>query len=413
MREVGSIAIYSDLCVSVRCFSSLQELLYSYSGGWFFAIFQKSECLDVSLHKTANQTLDGLTINQFACASVSKEGCSVNEVNVEQKSTGCRKGYKVGFNNYIKCYKKRPEVKAKNNAYMRKYSRTFKSKTQLNLNKSDNLELCKDSENQTNDSVNYVMKRKSEVFSSTDTYHADKQVKRAKLEKKKQYSQKPEVKEKNKLYMRNYRLQKKITTEAPGCLKNGISHQQMYLSEFNIRPCGELHKQDWAILNMQKFHKAMKFRIPLCQFCHEAWPLHIKSKKENHPYICTRCLREKNDTKKLSSENSLIPSPVPEELQNLTQIEEMLIARVFPVISVYTKPGGQRAYRGHCINFPQEVEQIFHTLPRYSKELPVITVAVDVRDNASKDLIVRREKVSAALHWLVKYNPAYRHTDKL
>ena len=89
------------------------------------------------------------------------------------------------------------------------------------------------------------------------------------------------------------------------------------------------------------------------------------------------------------SENSLIPSPVPEELQNLTQIEEMLIARVFPVISVYTKPRGQRGYRGCCINFPQEVQQIFYTLPRYPKELPVIIVAVDVRDNVSRDLIVR------------------------
>lgn len=174
-----------DLCVSVRCFSSLQELLYSYSDGWFFAIFQKSESLDISLCKTANQTPSDLTINQFACASVSKEGSSMNEVKVEQKSTGCTKRYKVGVNNYMKCYKKRPEVKAKNNAfYMQKYRRTFKSKTQLDLNKSNNLELCKDSENQTNDSINFVMKRKSEVNSSTDTYCADKEVKRAKLKKR-------------------------------------------------------------------------------------------------------------------------------------------------------------------------------------------------------------------------------------
>lgn len=67
---------------------------------------------------------------------------------------------------------------------MQKYRSTVKSNTQLDLNKSDNLELCKDSENQTNVSVNYVMKWKSEVFSSTDTYCADQQVKRAKLEKK-------------------------------------------------------------------------------------------------------------------------------------------------------------------------------------------------------------------------------------
>jgi len=31
------------------------------------------------------------------------------------------------------------------------------------------------------------------------------------------------------------------------------------------------------------------------------------------------------------------PSPVPEALQGLTQIEEMLIARVFPVMQVYTR----------------------------------------------------------------------------
>ena len=42
---------------------------------------------------------------------------------------------------------------------------------------------------------------------------------------------------------------------------------------------------------------------------------------------------------------------------------------------------------------------------RYPKESPVIIVAVDVTDKVLKDLIVRRENVSAALHWLVKHNP--------
>lgn len=107
--------------------------------------------------------------------------------------------------------------------------------------------------------------------------------------------------------------------------------------------------------------------------------------------------------KNFPSENSLIPSPLPEELQNLTQMEEMLIARVFPVISVYTKPGGggggQRAYQGHCINFPQEVEQIFYTLARYPKESPVIIVAVDVRDNVSKDLCVEKKCQLPYIGW--------------
>ena len=104
----------------------------------------------------------------------------------------------------------------------------------------------------------------------------------------------------------------------------------------------------------------------------------------------------------------MLPSAVPVELKNLTHIEEMLIARVVPVMSVYTKPGGQRAYTGHCINFPEEVQQLFYTLPRQPKELPVIIVTVDGKNDMSKDLIVRRENVSYALHWLVSHNPAYR-----
>ena len=38
--------------------------------------------------------------------------------------------------------------------------------------------------------------------------------------------------------------------------------------------------------------------------------------------------------KKFSADNNMIPSQVPKELQGLTQLEEMLIARVFSVISV-------------------------------------------------------------------------------
>lgn len=68
----------------------------------------------------------------------------------------------------------------------------------------------------------------------------------------------------------------------------------------------------------------------------------------------------------------MVPSPVPKELQRLTQIDEMLIARVFPIISVFTKPGGQRAYKGHCINFPQDIQHVADSLPRYPKELPII-----------------------------------------
>ena len=86
----------------------------------------------------------------------------------------------------------------------------------------------------------------------------------------------------------------------------------------------------------------------------------------------------------------------------------MLIAHVFPVISVYTKPGGQKAYKGHCIDFSQDIQELANSLPRYPGELPVIVVSVKGKDNTYKDLTVRREKVSCSLHWLVQHNPAYK-----
>ena len=70
----------------------------------------------------------------------------------------------------------------------------------------------------------------------------------------------------------------------------------------------------------------------------------------------------------------MVPTAVPMELQNLTQIEEMLIARALPIMSVFIKPGGQRAYSGHCINFPQDIRQLASTLPHYPKEISIIVV---------------------------------------
>ena len=158
---------------------------------------------------------------------------------------------------------------------------------------------------------------------------------------------------------------------------------------------------------MKDFHKSLEFKIFKCQICHEAWPLSEKSKR-GMTYTCSRCNRDKNAIKKFSVENNMIPSPVPEELQGLIQLEEMLIARVFPVISVYTKPGGQKAYKGHCINFAQDIKQLADSLPRYPSDLPVIIVSVKGKDNTFKDLTVRRDKVSCALQWLIKHNPVYK-----
>ena len=77
----------------------------------------------------------------------------------------------------------------------------------------------------------------------------------------------------------------------------------------------------------------------------------------------------------------------------------MIISRVFPVIQVYTKPkGGQTAYKGHVITFPQNVQQLAGVLPRCPKEIPIIIFSVNDKDSQSKDFTVRRQVVSDALH---------------
>ena len=107
----------------------------------------------------------------------------------------------------------------------------------------------------------------------------------------------------------------------------------------------------------------------------------------------------------------MIPSVVPFQLQGLTQIEEMLIARALPIMRVYIKPGGQKGYSGHCINLPQNVTELAHSLPRYPKDLSVIVVKMKGKDNSFKDVTVQRQKVADALHWLISNNPHYKNIN--
>ncbi len=114
--------------------------------------------------------------------------------------------------------------------------------------------------------------------------------------------------------------------------------QQEYLNTFDITQNGGIEEQSWAKANINKFHKSVQYTVSQCTVCKEAWPLKSKPRV---PYVCSRCVRDNKSPRKFSYENSMIPSSVPTELQDLTQIEEMLIARALPIMRIYIKPGGQ------------------------------------------------------------------------
>ena len=184
-----------------------------------------------------------------------------------------------------------------------------------------------------------------------------------------------------------------------------ILNQQDYLNMFDNTNNGGIEEQCWAKANINKFNKSVQYIVSQCTVvCHEAWPLKSKSRT---PYVGSRCFRDKKSPKQFSCENSMIPSCIPHELQNLTQIEEMLIARALPIMRVYIKPGGQRGYSGHCINLPQNVKELAMSLPRYPKDLVVIIVKAKGRENTFKDVTARKQKVHNALVWLINNNPHY------
>ena len=101
----------------------------------------------------------------------------------------------------------------------------------------------------------------------------------------------------------------------------------------------------------------------------------------------------------------MVPSKAPYQLQDLTQLQEMLIARALPIMTVYIKSGGQRGSSGHCINLPQCAGELAFSLPRYQKDLTMIVVNMKGKDNNFKDVSVRRQKVADALLWLINNNP--------
>ena len=93
-----------------------------------------------------------------------------------------------------------------------------------------------------------------------------------------------------------------------------------------------------------------------CVICSEMWPVRFQLRQPEN-YTCIRCQRDKTISKLFSSQNDMDPGAVARCLEGLTQIEEMLIARACPKMTVHRKHGGQRGYSGHVLNLPQNIQE--------------------------------------------------------
>ena len=93
--------------------------------------------------------------------------------------------------------------------------------------------------------------------------------------------------------------------------------------------------------------------------------------------VCDRCIRvdqrrSVDEPFLYSAANQMDPGDLPPDLPEVTQVEEMLIARVHIFMEVRRVRGQQYKYSGHVVSFLQNVAQVYRQLPRLPRDLDII-----------------------------------------
>ena len=159
-----------------------------------------------------------------------------------------------------------------------------------------------------------------------------------------------------------------------------------------------------AMLNAgKKFDKAISdLKYTTCSRCGRTFPgLTISSG------LCMPCKQDPTQ-KKFTAENNMDPGVVPDELKDLTYIEQMLIAQIHPVVSLYKIQGGQIAYKGNVINFRQNIESYTTVLPHAPSDLPSTILFGKDTPSGVAHFRASASKLRNALVWLKRHNHYYQ-----
>ncbi|KAE8738338.1 hypothetical protein FOCC_FOCC016185, partial [Frankliniella occidentalis] len=157
---------------------------------------------------------------------------------------------------------------------------------------------------------------------------------------------------------------------------------------------GSVEKLD---LYQKLFNEIMfSFEWETCNRCHAKFYKKKDSKQT--------CVYTKKTCEKFSE---LHLDDIPEELQDLTFIEEQLIAKVHPIVSVIKLKSHQLGYQGNVINFPQDVKGFARQLPHRLDELSCVLTVRASKNLNPVDFQVRSSKVKNALQWPKNNNTFY------
>ena len=161
-------------------------------------------------------------------------------------------------------------------------------------------------------------------------------------------------------------------------------------------PAGSSQQEDNAYSAIRSFEvEQMTYTFTFCEVCKER-RLECKGTRN----MCTRCRRDKKVPKVWSGENNMDPMAVPEILSNMSDAEQMLIARLAPTVHVHLLKHGGIASKGHCIAFPQAVQEPATILPRLQEYVDLIRVRrqgkmIPIRTSGLEDTVLKKPFVGS------------------
>lgn len=132
-------------------------------------------------------------------------------------------------------------------------------------------------------------------------------------------------------------------------------------------------------------------------------------------YICNHChgYMKKNKVPPCSIGNKLKFPDIPIELQELTQLEQLLISPRIPFMQIRELPrGGQMGLKGNVVNVPADVNKTVKVIPRNMNESETIPVKFKRSLNFKNHIAfeqVRPEKIIKAAKWLVSHSKLFQN----
>jgi hypothetical protein len=137
--------------------------------------------------------------------------------------------------------------------------------------------------------------------------------------------------------------------------------------------------------------------------------------------VCGACLKRDRNLQEgepflFSTENNMDPGVVPGCLRDLTQMEEMIIAKAHCHMIMKRVRGHQYHYTGHAVCFWQSNVTFMDALPSLPKHVDIVLLRPHgarmgeerYKRQFRNDFRVRRSYVERALHWLKRHHPDYR-----